>query len=54
MAVCVVGRCVRWQFEQTAVDGCVKVLGLQTEVLWQLSQVAGYFVVFAVCVAASA
>ncbi len=51
MAVWVVGRCVRWQFEQTAVVGCVKVDGVQTEVLWQLWQVAGYFVVLAVCVA---
>lgn len=47
----VAGLCVRWQFEQTAVPGCVKVDGFQAEVLWHCSQVAGNFTVLAVWVA---
>jgi len=40
-----------WQLEQFAVDGCVKVDGVQLGCLWHCSHVDGNFCVFAVCVA---
>jgi len=51
LAVCVAGRCDKWQLEQfVVVTMCEAVVVQGTVYLWHCSQVVGYFVGLAACV----